>query len=105
MHICPKYHYNRDWQRYLIFSLTLLFLYALIDSSFWFDTLNYLGWSISYIKGCYNFQIKIVFLSLKMIMVLANSVEPDEMPHYAAFHLCLHCKVFAEVGIQESHIQ
>ena len=23
--------------------------------------------------------------------VLANSEDPDEMPHYAAFHLGLHC--------------
>ena len=33
----------------------------------------------------------IVFLSLKMVFVLANSVYPDEMPHYAAFHLGIHC--------------
>ena len=33
----------------------------------------------------------IVFLSLKIDLILANSVDPDEMPHYAAFHLGLHC--------------
>ena len=26
-----------------------------------------------------------------MVLILANSVEPDEMQHYAAFHLGLHC--------------
>ena len=31
-----------------------------------------------------------VFLSLKIDLVLANSADPDEMPHYAAFHLGLH---------------
>ena len=29
--------------------------------------------------------------SLKIIFVLANSVDPDEMPHYAAFNLDLLC--------------
>ena len=32
-----------------------------------------------------------VFLSLKIVLNLANSAEPDEMQHYAAFHLGLHC--------------
>ena len=39
----------------------------------------------------YNFQKKIVFYSLTINFVLANSADPDEMPHYAAFHLGLHC--------------
>ena len=38
----------------------------------------------------YNFQ-KNVVLSLKIHFVLANSADPDEMPHSAAFHLGLHC--------------
>ena len=33
----------------------------------------------------------IVFVSLKIDSVLANSEDPDEMPPSAAFHLCLHC--------------
>ena len=37
----------------------------------------------------YHFQIKMV--SLKITFVLTNSVDPDEMPHYTAFHLGLHC--------------
>ena len=32
----------------------------------------------------YNLQMKIVFLSLKIVFVLTKSVEPDEMPHYGA---------------------
>ena len=40
------------------------------------------------VTGC-NFKKKIVFLSLKTVFVLANSVDPDEMPHNAAFHLGL----------------
>ena len=38
----------------------------------------------------YNF-LKNAFLSLKINFVLENSADPDEMPHYAAFHLGLHC--------------
>ena len=63
-----------------------------MDSSLWFDAIN-LGWSIIYIKGSQIIISKntIVFFSLKIIFVLANSVDPDEMPHYAAFYLGLHC--------------
>ena len=32
-----------------------------------------------------------VFLSLKVVLILANTADPDEMQHYAAFHLGLHC--------------
>ena len=35
-----------------------------------------------------NFQ---VFLSLKVVLVLASSADSDEMQHYAAFHLGSHC--------------
>ena len=31
------------------------------------------------------------FLSLKVVFILANSSDPDEMQHYAVFHLGLHC--------------
>ena len=30
-------------------------------------------------------------MSLKMVFTLANSADPDEMLHKAAFHLGLHC--------------
>ena len=33
---------------------------------------------------------------LKVILILANSADPDEMQHYAAFHLCLQ---FAKVPV------
>ena len=48
--------------------------------------------SILYFKGL---SVKIskndAFLSLKIVFILANSADPDEMPHKAAFHLGLHC--------------
>ena len=37
------------------------------------------------------FPIKIIFLSLKIVFVIAYSVDPDEMLHNAAFNLGLHC--------------
>ena len=32
-----------------------------------------------------------VYLRLKLVFILANSTDTDEMPHYAAFYLGLHC--------------
>ena len=52
----------------------------------------WMGLSIIYFKGS---QVEIsnnyVLQSLKIIFILANSADTDEMPHLAAFHLCLHC--------------
>ena len=51
-----------------------------------------MGLPIVYFKGS---QIKFSelwsFLSLKIVLILANSADPNEMQHYAAFHLGLHC--------------
>ena len=33
----------------------------------------------------------ILFFCLKIFFTFTNSVDPDEMQHYAAFHLGLHC--------------
>ena len=30
-------------------------------------------------------------LSLKIVIVSANHLDPNKIPHYAAFHLCLNC--------------
>ena len=42
-------------------------------------------------KMSQNFLYYDVFLSLKVVLILANCADPDEMQHYAAFHLGLHC--------------
>ena len=34
--------------------------------------------------GRHNFQLKVIF-------TFTNSVDPDEMQHYAEFHMDLHC--------------
>ena len=50
------------------------------------------GRSTAYIEGIHvNFPNNIVFLSLEVDFVLANSTNPDEMLYYAAFHLGLYC--------------
>ena len=53
-------------------------------------------------RGCQRyFPWNDVFLSLKIVFILANSADPDEMPHYAAFHLGLHClPKYLYTGIQ-----
>ena len=66
-----------------------LILYSLLDSSFWFDIVN-LGRSIVYIKGSQVIILKNVFLSLMIVFVLANNIDPDEMSHYIAHHQGLH---------------
>ena len=39
-----------------------------------------------------------VFLSLKAVLILANSVDPDEMQHFAAFHR------WVFTGYQKTHL-
>ena len=49
------------------------------------------GWFIIYIKGSQVIILQnVAFLSLKNDIVLANSVDPDEMLYYGALHLGLH---------------
>ena len=52
------------------------------------------GWSIVYIEGSKDViskKILYFFPDLKIGFVLANVVDPDEMPHNAEFHLGPHC--------------
>ena len=51
-----------------------------------------MGLPIVYFKGSQvDFLKYSVYLSLEIVFILANSAEPDEMQHHAAFHLGLHC--------------
>ena len=63
-----------------------------MNSYFWIDAIN-LEWSIVYFKGSQVLisKKKLQFFSLNIMFVLANSVDPDEIPHYAAFNLDLFC--------------
>ena len=40
-----------------------------------------------------------IVFCLKIFFTFANSVDPDEMQHYAAFHLGLHCLQFTRLGL------
>ena len=49
-------------------------------------------WSVVYIEGSQVLiSIFLIFRSLKIDFAVVNSVDPDEMPHYVAFHLDLFC--------------
>ena len=66
-------------------------LFILMHYPIRIDTIS-MSLSILYFKG-FSVQISIngVFLSLKIVFILANSADPDEMLPYAAFHLGIHC--------------
>ena len=36
---------------------------------------------------------------MKIVYVLENIADPDEMPHYVAFHLCLQCLSKHQIGV------
>ena len=44
---------------------------------------------IVYFKG--NFLNYDIFLPLKVVLIISNSVDPDEMQHNAAFYLGRYC--------------
>ena len=67
--------------------------------SIYLNTIN-LGWSIVYIEGKQEKQAMItktvsynncISLSEDRFCLKANIVDPDEMPHNAAFHMGDHC--------------
>ena len=68
-------------------AIDIFTLYALMNSSLWIETINFGRSIVSSMGHRLLFQNKIVFLSLKIVFVLAISVDPDEMPHSKAFHL------------------
>ena len=48
---------------------------------------HYIYWRVT----GYNFPQNFIFLLPNIYFVLPNSGDLDKMPHYAAFHLGLHC--------------
>ena len=68
-----------------------LTLWILMDSFFWFVTINS-RYSIVHILGCQDIFFKnIVLFCLKICFTFTYNVEPDEMSQYAAFNLGLYC--------------
>ena len=71
--------------------LIMVFLTFFRPMEFFMLLQLHVGRSIVYIQGKQFIISKIiVFLLLKICFVLANSADPDEMPHYAAFQPGLH---------------
>ena len=53
----------------------------------WLDAINF-GLCVVYIEGSqvkYNVSEILLFLSLKIIFVLGNSVDPDQLKHHVNF--------------------
>ena len=51
-----------------------------------------MGLSIYILRGhMWTFPNKYVLQSLSIALIIANSADPDEMQHYAAFHFGHHC--------------
>ena len=49
-----------------------------------------MGLSILYFKGSHVYYFNYnAFQSLNVVFILVNSADPDEMQHYASFHLGL----------------
>ena len=69
------------------FSNSILTLFILMDFPLHIDTIS-MDLSILHFKGS---QVELSNLSLKIVFILANSADPDEMPNYGAFHLSLYC--------------
>ena len=68
-----------------------LTLFILIDFPTHIDTIS-MGFSILYFKGLHVKNFEFQYISVpEDIFTLANSADLDEMLHYAAFHLGLHC--------------
>ena len=68
-------------------------LASILNSSIFFaaDDFSRRHFQIYFFLDTLRVKNDILFLSLKIIFVLTNSADPDEMLHYAAFHLGLHC--------------
>ena len=55
------------------------------------DTIS-MDFSIWYFKSLpVKIPLNDVFLSPKIVFILTNSADPDEMLHFVAFNLGLHC--------------
>ena len=65
-------------------------LCILMDFLIHINTIS-MGLPILYFNGHRKKLNHYVLLSLKVALILANNEDPNEMQHYAAFHLVLQC--------------
>ena len=77
----------------LIGRLIVLLINPLFNNGFfllvWYNKFGIVQCAYVGVLG-YNLK-KNVFFCLKIFFTFTNSVDPDEMQHYAVFHLGLHC--------------
>ena len=62
-----------------------------MDYSIHIDTISMERAILYFQRLLVAFSIKLYILSLKNVFILANGVDPDEMPPYVVFYLGLHC--------------
>ena len=73
-----------------------------MDSSFWFDKNK---WdSPLYMSRGVRLKPKKCILLSEYLFTFTNSVDPDEMQHYAALHLGLHCLQKTHLGVSRLQI-
>ena len=68
----------------------ILTVCILKDSYIWFETIYYLKLVHCTYLGVSSYSLKKIFC-LKTFFSLTNNVDPDEISHYTAFYLGLHC--------------
>ena len=77
--------FSRDEAHYI------LTRFILMDYHIHIETIS-MEFSFCILRGYQSkFQEHDVFPSLKIVFILSNIADPDEMLPYAAFHLGLHC--------------
>ena len=68
-----------------------LTLCILMDSSFWFDTINLVQSIVVCTYPWVSYILKKYCILLSGYLFYLYSLDPDEMQQHAAFHLGLHC--------------
>ena len=71
-------------------NVLFIILCILMDISVQFDTIR-LGWYIIQLKGSQVGTPKLYYISVpEDPFIIANSADPDEIPHFVVSHLSLH---------------
>ena len=72
----------------------------LMDSSHWFNTID-LGRAIVHFQGYQVIIKKYCIICLMIFIALTNSVDPDEMSHYALCGISSGSSLFVELLLYE----
>ena len=84
------YNFGSVYTYELDYNILVLTLFIRMDYPIHIDT-NNMDLSILKLKGLpVKISINGVLLFLNIVVIVTNSADHNEMPHCAAFHLCLH---------------